>query len=71
MDFQSVYPWAKPELIFETTGYTLVKVLNKLRNIQPFSKSGNETAIIADVCEDDELVCKDDKADKGGFLLLF
>jgi len=56
MDYQSLYPWAKSNLIFETVKYASTKVLNKLRNSKPLSKSSNKEEIIVEACEDNELL---------------
>ena len=59
MHYSSVYPWAKRDVLRETSVFTSVKIIKCFRHTQSLICSGVEGNIIVVPCAPDELVCKD------------
>jgi len=59
MDYYSMHPWSKLDIIREVFVFTFVKRIQKLSHAQSLSRTSSEKDVIVIPCRPEELVCKD------------
>jgi len=59
MDYGVVYPWAKCDVLRETSDFTSVKRVESFPHAQALSYSGLEANIVVVPCAPNEPICRD------------
>jgi len=58
MDYYIVNPWAKLDILRETSIYTSVEKVRALRHVQSFSKVYKENLVIVEPCKPEGPICE-------------
>jgi len=70
MDYSSAYPWAKKELLKETSYYTIHLRIRELRESMTLSKKDQGLVKVV-ACREDEPICSDESSDHDGPFCFF
>jgi len=70
MDYSSAYPWAKKELLKETSIFTTRLEIRELRESGALTKR-DENSVKVVVCRESEPICSDESSNPDGPLCFF